>query len=61
MITFPRGFHAGFNFGYNCAESTNFASPRWVQIGANANLCECRDDIVRVREWVYVYIESLPR
>lgn len=48
MITFARGFHAGFNVGYNCAESTNFATPRWVMIGANAKLCECRDDIVRI-------------
>ena len=33
MITFPYSYHAGFNHGYNCAESTNFASERWIEYG----------------------------
>ena len=33
MITFPYGYHAGFNNGYNCAESTNFATKRWIEYG----------------------------
>lgn len=37
MITFPYGYHAGFNHGFNCAESTNFALPRWVEFGKRAS------------------------
>jgi jumonji domain-containing protein 2 len=36
MITFPYAYHAGYNHGYNCAESTNFALPRWVEFGKRA-------------------------
>ena len=41
MITFPYGYHAGFNHGFNMAESTNFASPRWVEYGKRAIQCRC--------------------
>lgn len=36
MITFPYAYHAGYNHGYNIAESTNFALPRWVEFGKRA-------------------------
>ena len=37
MVTFPFGYHSGFNHGYNCAESTNFASLRWINYGKRAS------------------------
>uniref|UniRef100_T1ITK4 [histone H3]-trimethyl-L-lysine(9) demethylase n=1 Tax=Strigamia maritima TaxID=126957 RepID=T1ITK4_STRMM len=48
MVTFPYGYHAGFNHGFNCAESTNFATPRWVEYGKRAVQCTCRKDSVKI-------------
>ncbi|XP_050420976.1 lysine-specific demethylase 4C-like [Adelges cooleyi] len=48
MITFPYGYHAGFNHGFNMAESTNFASPRWVEYGKRASQCRCHQDTVKI-------------
>ncbi|KAE8251394.1 hypothetical protein A4X06_0g2704 [Tilletia controversa] len=43
MLTFPFGYHSGYNLGFNCAESTNFALEDWVQLGIEAKVCECAD------------------
>lgn len=48
MITFPFGYHSGFNHGFNCAESTNFALPRWVEYGKRASQCTCSSDMVKI-------------
>ncbi|CAH1979501.1 unnamed protein product [Acanthoscelides obtectus] len=48
MITFPYGYHAGFNHGFNCAESTNFAQERWVEYGKRASQCTCSKDMVKI-------------
>ncbi|XP_014668968.1 PREDICTED: lysine-specific demethylase 4A-like isoform X2 [Priapulus caudatus] len=48
MITFPYGYHMGFNTGYNCAESTNFATERWVEYGKRSAVCTCSKDMVRI-------------
>lgn len=48
MITFPFGYHAGFNHGFNCAESTNFALERWIEYGKRALQCQCSKDMVRI-------------
>lgn len=48
IITFPYGYHAGFNHGFNCAESTNFAAPRWVEYGKRAMQCTCSNDMVKI-------------
>lgn len=47
MITFPYGYHAGFNHGFNCAESTNFTTERWIEYGKHAVLCHCCPDSVK--------------
>ncbi|KAJ7479900.1 JmjC-domain-containing protein [Mycena latifolia] len=48
VITYPRGYHAGFNLGLNCAESVNFALDSWLEEGRKAAVCKCVDDSVRI-------------
>ncbi|GAQ81425.1 protein with JUMONJI domain [Klebsormidium nitens] len=48
IINFPSAYHSGFNHGFNCAESTNFATRRWVEYGAKAKACKCSGESVRI-------------
>ncbi|ODN80679.1 hypothetical protein L202_02853 [Cryptococcus amylolentus CBS 6039] len=48
VITYPRGYHAGFNMGFNCAESVNFALESWVELGRRAKACQCVNYSVRI-------------
>lgn len=44
ILTYPKGYHSGFNLGFNCAESINFATERWLPLGRVAKACSCIGD-----------------
>ncbi|RCI03341.1 hypothetical protein CU098_012087, partial [Rhizopus stolonifer] len=48
MITFPFGYHSGYNLDFNCAESVNFALDSWIEIGRKAKSCHCISDSVTI-------------
>jgi hypothetical protein len=48
VITYPKGYHAGFNMGFNCAESVNFALDSWIDYGRKAKHCRCVRDSVHI-------------
>ncbi|KAI9500407.1 JmjC domain, hydroxylase-domain-containing protein [Coemansia spiralis] len=53
ILTFPLGYHAGYNHGFNCAESVNFALDRWLDVAWESKHCECVKDSVTIdlMEW----------
>ncbi|PWN89466.1 JmjC-domain-containing protein, partial [Acaromyces ingoldii] len=48
VITYPYGYHSGYNLGFNCAESLNFALESWIPIGRRAGHCLCDPDAVHM-------------
>lgn len=48
MLTFPGAYHLGYNCGFNCAESVNFAFDSWIKIGKKSKACLCIGDTVRL-------------
>lgn len=55
VITYPYGYHSGYNMGFNCAESVNFALPSWVEIGRHADYCKC----ARAQESVHMDVDAM--
>lgn len=43
ILTFPGGWHAGFNNGFNFAEAINYGTKNWVKYGLNAIKCICNN------------------
>ena len=39
VIISPRGHHAGFNLGLNCAAGIDFALDSWLELGKKAKVC----------------------
>ncbi|KAG0004839.1 hypothetical protein BGZ79_007973 [Entomortierella chlamydospora] len=48
VLTFPFAYHSGYNTGFNCAESINFALNDWIPIGRKAESCKCINDSVQI-------------
>jgi len=36
IVSWPKGFHMGFSYGWNCTEAVNFATADWLGYGAEA-------------------------
>ena len=54
VLTFPRGYHGGFNHGLNCAEAVNFATPSWLPFGD-----ECLQRYVELKKTPVISHEAL--
>lgn len=42
IVTFPGGYHSGFNKGFNISEAVNVGTPSWLDLYPSFQSCSCK-------------------